>query len=230
MEPYCRLPRKRCSGQLFAWCREPRSAHGLPEVTVFRDPKRPRVIPGIRGRPREERTLRPIGLPYQPICLNRRVGPTTLCERRLSGDRRAGDSKRDGDFGCHSKLGGVSQAIRQDRKRSIRLSPQGTWQFAHQRLLAYTHRINIGEAMTSLTIELPEEQKAALAAKARAKGLSAEQYARQVLEHDLVPEWLQKSWKTAKKAGLDQLSAEDIDAEIGAARKTRREARSKPGS
>ena len=39
--------------------------------------------------------------------------------------------------------------------------------------------------MTSLTIELPEEHKAALAAKARAIGLSAEQYARQVLEQDL---------------------------------------------
>jgi hypothetical protein len=70
--------------------------------------------------------------------------------------------------------------------------------------------------MTSLTIELAEEQKAALAAKARTKGLSAEEYARQVLEHDLAPDWLQKSWKTAKEAGLDQLSTEEIDAEIGA--------------
>jgi plasmid stability protein len=39
--------------------------------------------------------------------------------------------------------------------------------------------------MTSLTIELPDEHGAALAAKAHAKGLSAEEYARQVLEHDL---------------------------------------------
>jgi len=84
--------------------------------------------------------------------------------------------------------------------------------------------------MTSLTIELPEEQKAALAAKARAIGLSAEQYARQVLEHDLAPEWLQKSWKTAKEAGLDQLSTEEIDAEISAARKARREVPPQPGS
>jgi hypothetical protein len=37
----------------------------------------------------------------------------------------------------------------------------------------------------NLTIELPDEQNAALAAKARAKGLSAEQYARQVLQQDL---------------------------------------------
>jgi len=84
--------------------------------------------------------------------------------------------------------------------------------------------------MTSLTIELPEEQKAALAAKARAIGLSAEQYARQVMEQDLASEWLQKSWKTAKEAGLDQLSMEEIDTEIRAARKARREARPQPGS
>jgi plasmid stability protein len=73
--------------------------------------------------------------------------------------------------------------------------------------------------MTSLTIELPEAQNVALAAKARAKGLSAEQYAREVLEHDLAPEWLRKSWETSKQAGLDELSSEDIDAEIAAARK-----------
>jgi plasmid stability protein len=84
--------------------------------------------------------------------------------------------------------------------------------------------------MTSLTIELPEEQKAALAVKARVKGLSAEQYARQLLQDDLAPEWLRKSWNTAKEAGLDQLSAEEIDAEISAARKARRESRSQPGS
>jgi plasmid stability protein len=83
--------------------------------------------------------------------------------------------------------------------------------------------------MTSLTIELPEEQKAALAAKARMQGLSTEQYVRQVLEHDLVPEWLQKSWETSKEAGLDQLSAEEIDAEISAARKAQHPSRSQPG-
>jgi plasmid stability protein len=87
-----------------------------------------------------------------------------------------------------------------------------------------------GRAMTLLTIELPDEQKAALAAKAQARGLSAEQYARQVLEHDLVPEWLQKSWGTSRAAGLDQLSTEEIDAEIAAARKARSESRLQPGS
>ena len=36
-----------------------------------------------------------------------------------------------------------------------------------------------------LTIELPDEKTTPLAAKAQAHGLSSEQYARQVLEHDL---------------------------------------------
>ena len=38
-----------------------------------------------------------------------------------------------------------------------------------------------------LTIDLPEEQQAALTAKARAQGISPEEYARQVLQHELVP-------------------------------------------
>jgi plasmid stability protein len=84
--------------------------------------------------------------------------------------------------------------------------------------------------MTSLIIEIPDEQKAALVAKAQAQGLSAEQYARQVLEQDLAPEWLRKSWASSKDAGLDQLPAEEIDAEIAAARKGRRDSRLQPGS
>jgi plasmid stability protein len=40
----------------------------------------------------------------------------------------------------------------------------------------------------TLKIELPEEKTAALAAKARTRGLSAEQYVRQILEHDLESE------------------------------------------
>jgi plasmid stability protein len=84
--------------------------------------------------------------------------------------------------------------------------------------------------MTVLTIELPEDQKVLLAAKAQAKGLSAEAYAQQVLEHDLAPEWLRNSWETSKAAGLDQLSTEEIDAEIASARKTRLESRLQPGS
>ena len=82
----------------------------------------------------------------------------------------------------------------------------------------------------SLTINLPDETTAALIAKARARGLSAEEYARQLLERDLAPEWLRKSWESSAQAGLDQLSLEEIDAEIAAARKQRRESRLQPGS
>jgi hypothetical protein len=39
----------------------------------------------------------------------------------------------------------------------------------------------------TLTIELPDEQQEALAAKAREEGISAEQYARQIIEHALQP-------------------------------------------
>jgi hypothetical protein len=37
------------------------------------------------------------------------------------------------------------------------------------------------------------------------------------------PDWLKKSWESAREQGLDRLSAEEIDEEIAAARKARRE-------
>jgi hypothetical protein len=82
----------------------------------------------------------------------------------------------------------------------------------------------------TLTIALTDEQTAALMAIARAKGLSPEEYARQVLEHDLAPDWLRQSWERAKQAGLDQLSMEEIDAEIAAVRKERHKTRLQPGT
>jgi hypothetical protein len=36
------------------------------------------------------------------------------------------------------------------------------------------------------------------------------------------PDWLQNSWENAKRLGLDRLSKEEIDAEIQAARRARR--------
>jgi hypothetical protein len=36
------------------------------------------------------------------------------------------------------------------------------------------------------------------------------------------PAWLQQSWESAKRGGPDRLSSEEIDAEIDAARKARR--------
>ncbi len=82
----------------------------------------------------------------------------------------------------------------------------------------------------NLTIKLPDEDLQALKAKAAARGVSAEQYALQVLEQDLAPEWLRKSWASAKESGLDRLSMDEIDAEIAAARKSRRGGKPLPGS
>lgn len=81
----------------------------------------------------------------------------------------------------------------------------------------------------NLTIELPEQDVQVLRAKAAARGVSVEQYALRVLEQDLAPEWLRESWASAKESGLDQLSMDEIDDEIAAARKARHEARPQPG-
>jgi hypothetical protein len=69
-----------------------------------------------------------------------------------------------------------------------------------------------------------------LKAKAEAQGVSTGQYARQVLEHDLVPNWLRESWESAARTGVNQLSMDEIDAEIAAARTARREKRPQSGS
>ena len=82
----------------------------------------------------------------------------------------------------------------------------------------------------TLTIDLPDAEVMALAAKARARGVSAEEYARQVLEHDLTPDWLWRSWESAAHAGLNRLSIDEIDAEIAAARKARHERPLNPDS
>ncbi len=80
----------------------------------------------------------------------------------------------------------------------------------------------------NLTIDVPDEEVATLKAKATARGISTEQYALQVLEQDLAQNWLRRSWSSAKEAGLDQLSMDEIDAEIAVARKARREAKPQP--
>jgi hypothetical protein len=77
----------------------------------------------------------------------------------------------------------------------------------------------------TLTIDLPDAEVTALAATARGQGVS-EQYAKQVLERDLAPDWLRRSWESATRAGLDRLSMDEIDA----ARKARHESRLNPAS
>ena len=81
----------------------------------------------------------------------------------------------------------------------------------------------------NLTINLPDVDVLALKAKATARGVSVEQYVVQVLERDLAPAGLRESWSSAIETGLDQLSMEEIDAEIRAARQSRREAMTQPG-
>ena len=75
----------------------------------------------------------------------------------------------------------------------------------------------------------------------KAKDLSPEQktaveslLGRAVAPHEAIiiravpaaPEWLQQSWESAKKQGVAELTIEEIEAEIAAARKERREKRS----
>ena len=57
----------------------------------------------------------------------------------------------------------------------------------------------------TLTIELPDRQETALKAKAQAQGLSAEEYARQVLAHDL--EERESSSEPFWKSFLDRMEA-----------------------
>ncbi len=91
-------------------------------------------------------------------------------------------------------------------------------------------RLILGETAMNLTIKLPDEDVQVLEAKATARGVSAEEYALQVIERDLAPEWLRESWTDAKETGLDRLSMDEIDAEITAARQFRREIRPQLGS
>ena len=74
----------------------------------------------------------------------------------------------------------------------------------------------------NLTIHLPDEDVRALTVKAHVQGMSAEEYAVRVIERDLAPDWLRESWASAEKAGLNQMTMEEIDAEIAAARRSRR--------
>lgn len=74
----------------------------------------------------------------------------------------------------------------------------------------------------NLTISLPDADLQALEVKAKAQGVSAEQYVLQVIERDLAPDWLRGSWSSAEQSGLSQLSMDEIEAEIAAARRTRR--------
>jgi len=82
----------------------------------------------------------------------------------------------------------------------------------------------------NLTISLPDADLHAIEVKAKAEGMSAEQYALKVLERDLAPDWLRKSWSSAAEAGLDLLSMDEIEDEIASARLARRAAGPRQGA
>lgn len=117
---------------------------------------------------------------------------------------------------------GLTTSCFRSRRMTQRTSSSG---------LTLPARVNLKkDTAMNLTIELPEEDVQALRAKATARGISAEQYALQVLAQDLAPEWLRKSWASAREAGIHQLSMEEIEAEIAAARKARNDAKPRPGA
>lgn len=69
---------------------------------------------------------------------------------------------------------------------------------------------------------LSEEQKIVVESLlGRAVG-QGEAISLRVVPAQPVPEWLEKSWKSAELVGLDRLSMDEIDAEIAAARSDRR--------
>lgn len=82
----------------------------------------------------------------------------------------------------------------------------------------------------NLTIRLPDADGQALQAKATAYGVTVEQYALQVLELDLAPAWLRASWSTAQQSGISDLSMDEIEAEIAAARRARHGSNLHPGA
>ncbi len=71
--------------------------------------------------------------------------------------------------------------------------------------------------------ELSEEQKLAIESLLGRPVAAGESISVRVFSPDSPPEWLQQSWASAKRVGLDALSMEEIDAEIAATRKARRD-------
>jgi hypothetical protein len=73
--------------------------------------------------------------------------------------------------------------------------------------------------------ELSTQQKLALESLLGRSVGEEEAISLRVVDAVPVPEWLDASWESAKRAGVDGLSMEEIDAEIAAVRKARRESR-----
>jgi hypothetical protein len=70
--------------------------------------------------------------------------------------------------------------------------------------------------------DLSPDQKMAIESLLGRSVADGEAISIRTLESASAPDWLQLSWESAKRFGLDQLSMEEIDAEIDKARKARR--------
>ena len=71
--------------------------------------------------------------------------------------------------------------------------------------------------------DLSPDQKAAIERLLGRAIAENEQVSVRTIPSPSPPDWLKQSWESAKRQGVDQLSMEDIEAEIAAARKARRE-------
>jgi hypothetical protein len=73
--------------------------------------------------------------------------------------------------------------------------------------------------------DLSPDQKAAIEGLLGREVGDNEQISIRTVAQPHAPDWLEDSWQSAERQGVDQLSMEDIDAEIASARK---EARKRP--
>jgi hypothetical protein len=69
--------------------------------------------------------------------------------------------------------------------------------------------------------ELSPDQKSAIESLLGRSVSEDEQISIRAIKPDAAPEWLQTSWRKASEAGLDQLSIDEIDAEIATVRRQR---------
>jgi hypothetical protein len=79
--------------------------------------------------------------------------------------------------------------------------------------------------MTHKVKDLSPDQKTAIESLLGRSIAENEEISIRTTASPSAPEWLQASWKSAKEQDIDQLSMEEIDAEIAAARNGRRERR-----
>jgi hypothetical protein len=77
--------------------------------------------------------------------------------------------------------------------------------------------------MIHRTKDLSPDQKTAIESLLGRSVAQDEQIIIRALSPGEAPAWLWQSWESAKQQGLDRLSPEEIDAEIDAARKARRQ-------